>query len=216
MDHVDQTIQTYNKIAHDYELIYTPEQIAWKEYSMREFNSLLPGKTVLVAACGEGRHSRYLRDLGTEVTSFDLSDRMLEIARSNDPTGIYIKKDLREVSDLEATFDGIWACACLYHLTKTEFRRCMQDMRNMLHPEGVLFLNIKIGSGEKYIETPRDGYPGGEKAQEKLSGSRYYSFYSREELNPYFIGLSIVKEREDLLKEGQGAMEFWLRKSHIA
>lgn len=215
MDHVDHTIQTYDEIARDYQLIYTPEQIAWKEDSMHEFHQLLPGKNVLVPACGEGRHSRYLSDQGADVTSFDLSESMLDIARSNDPAGLYYNKDLRAVSDFKTTFDGIWACACLYHLTKKEFQKCIQDMRSLLNPAGVLFLNMKIGTGEKYIEIPRDGYPGGDKARQKLAGNRYYSFYTREELNSYFVGFSVVKERQDILKEGQGAMEFWLRESPI-
>lgn len=212
MNHTNPTIETYDRIAADYHVIATPEHRAWLEGSMQEFFDRLPGRAVLVAGCGEGRDSRHLAGLGAQVISFDLSDGMLGLARAAEPGGVYRNLDLREVGSLTERFDGIWACACLYHLTKAEFRACLSAMRNLLNPSGVLFLNLKLGEGERDISIPRDGYPGGEAAQVKLIGSRFYAFYSRAELTDYFGEFRLEKERRDLLKEGEGAMEFWLRK----
>jgi SAM-dependent methyltransferase len=212
MDHTKRTIETYDRIAADYHVIATPEHRAWLEDSMREFQSRLPGKKVLVAACGEGRDSRYLQMLGVRTTSFDLSEGMLSLARASDPPGVYLHLDLRHARQIGETFDGIWACACLYHLTKAEFRACLRDFHGLLNARGVLFLNLKLGAGESFIEIPRDRYPGGVPAQEKLKGARFYSFYTRDELSGYFSEYTVEKERRDLLKEGDGAMEFWLRK----
>ncbi len=212
MDHAERTIETYDRIAADYHVIATPEHRAWLEDSMREFYSRLPGNAVLVAGCGEGRDSRFLGGLGARVISFDLSDGMLSLARSADPDGSYRRADLRDARSLGQGFDGIWACACLYHLTKREFRACLAAFCQMLNPRGVLFLNLKLGTGEHFIDSPRDGYPGGEAAKEKLGGSRFYAFYRRDELADYFSEFTVEKERRDLLKEGEGAMEFWLRK----
>lgn len=212
MDHTKRTIETYDQIASDYHVIATPEHRAWLEDSMREFHSRLPGKAVLVAGCGEGRDSRYLQSLGAHVVSFDLSEGMLSLARASDSTGTYLCLDLRHAQTLKQKFDGIWACACLYHLTKPEFLQCLQVFHQLLNPDGVLFLNLKLGAGERFIEIPRDGYPGGDAAKTKLSGSRFYAFYTREELSGYFVDYTVEKERRDILKEGDGAMEFWLRK----
>jgi SAM-dependent methyltransferase len=212
MDHTKRTIETYNQIAAAYHVIATPEHRAWVEDSMREFFGRLAGPSVLVAGCGEGRDSRYLRVLGADVISFDLSDGMLALARSADPEGTYLRVDLRDAQSIGQGFDGIWACACLYHLTKTEFRMCLGTFLRMLRPGGLLFLNLKLGSGERFIDIPRDGYPGGEAAKEKLAGSRFYAFYTPDELSEYFVDFVIEKERRDILKEGDGAMEFWLRK----
>ncbi|HEY4249455.1 MAG TPA: class I SAM-dependent methyltransferase [Lacunisphaera sp.] len=211
MDHTQRTIQTYDQIAERYHVIATPEHRAWLEDSMREFFARLPGPAVLVAGCGEGRDSRYLRDLGACVVSFDLSEGMLAVARSSDPDGAYLRVDLRDAQSIGLNFDGIWACACLYHLTKQEFHVCLQTFFQMLRPRGVLFLNLKFGTGERFIDVPRDGYPGGEAAKE-LVGSRFYAFYTRDELSAYFSDFTVEKERRDLLKEDDGAMEFWLRK----
>ena len=137
---------------------------------------------------------------------------MLSLARAADPDGSYLRADLRDARSVGQSFDGIWACACLYHLTKPEFRSCLATFRQMLHPRGVLFVNLKVGDGERFIEIPRDGYPGGDEAKEKLAGSRFYAFYRREELTDYFSGFIVEKERRDILREAEGAMEFWLRK----
>jgi SAM-dependent methyltransferase len=211
MDHIDRTIETYDRIAAAYRLVATPEHRAWLEDSMHTFFDRLPGPSVLVAGCGEGGDSRYLRGLGAQVISFDLSEGMLSLARAADPEGTYLRVDLRDLDRIGRSFDGIRACACLYHLTKPEFRACLAGFRGLLNDRGVLFLNLKLGDGERFIDVPRDGYPGGEAAKEKLVGGRYYAFYRREELKGYFSGYLIEKERRDILKEGEGAMEFYDR-----
>lgn len=211
MDHVSETIATYDSIANDYKAIATPEHRAWLEDSMQIFSSYLSGKSVLVPGCGEGRDSRYLRDLGLTVTSFDLSVGMLDIARKEDPGGTYHQHDLRNLRTL-GHYDGIWACACLYHLSKSEFLECLDAIWDCLKPGGVFFCNLKIGEGEQFIDRPRTGYPGGEEAQKKLSGRRFYSFYELSELEAYFERFQLLKKRKDILKEGKGAMEFWMKK----
>jgi SAM-dependent methyltransferase len=213
MDHTRRTIETYDQIAGAYHVIATPEHRAWLEDSMRDFHRRLAGPSVLVAGCGEGRDSRYLSSLGARVISFDLSEGMLALARTADPQGTYVRADLREAGTVGANFDGIWACACLYHLTKPEFSACLATFHRMLNPRGLLFLNLKLGTGERFIDVPRDGYPGGAQARAKLVGSRFYAFYRRDELAGYFSDFVVENERRDLLKEGEGAMEFWLRKT---
>ncbi|QYM78413.1 class I SAM-dependent methyltransferase [Horticoccus luteus] len=216
MDHTARTIETYDRIAAAYHLIATPEHRTWLENSMRDFFQRLPGPAVLVAGCGEGRDSRYLSGLGARVTSFDLSAAMLALARAADPRGVYWQADLRDLSPIRGTFDGVWACACLYHLTKLEFHSCLAALRARLNPRGVLFLNLKLGTGEHVIDIPRAGYPGGDAVRENLTGSRFYAFYRREELTAYFRGYVVEKEQRDLLAEGDGAMEFVLRRDDSA
>ena len=73
---------------------------------------------------------------------------MLSLARAADPEGSYLKADLRDARSIGQSFDGIWACACLYHLTKPEFRACLTSFFQMLNPRGMLFLNLKLGRCE--------------------------------------------------------------------
>ena len=98
VDHVRETIATYDRIAPHYGLTATPEVRAWEERSMRAFRELLPGKRALVPGCGDGRDSRFLASLDLRVISFNPSGGMLSIAKAQDPAGTYVVLHLRQIS----------------------------------------------------------------------------------------------------------------------
>lgn len=174
---------------------------------MRRFSSYLRGHRVLVAGCGDGRDSRFLRSLGLAVSSFDLSEAMLKIARTQDPDGDYRSLDLRDISRCAGPYDGIHASGCLYHLTRPEFARCVKDCWELLSTGGVFYFNMKEGSGERFEETPGPRYPGGAEARERLQGKRFYAYYQREELLTLLDGFKVLHEQK--LVPGEGGFEFW-------
>jgi SAM-dependent methyltransferase len=47
------------------------------------------GSRALDFGCGTGRSTRFLEKLGFHVTGVDISEQMLALARSTDPTGDY-------------------------------------------------------------------------------------------------------------------------------
>jgi SAM-dependent methyltransferase len=209
-DHIRQTIDTYDAIAPHYHLTGTPELRDLATKSMQAFESMLPGTKVVVAACGNGRDSRYLTRLGLQVVSFDLSRGMLKVAKDKDPNGMYLLMDLRNMDSLKGPFDGIYADGCLYHLTRVEFAQWMKLAFEFLAPEGVLYMSMKEGQGEEFVTVPRPGYPGGERARQALRGKRFYTYYSRDELLSHFDGFHVLKEGRYLA--AQPGFEFWLRK----
>ncbi len=210
-DHVRRTIATYDIIAPHYGVTATSELRAWEESSMRLFAGYLSGTKVLVPGCGDGRDSRYLSSLGLDVLSFDLSDGMLQEARKLDGHARYVKLDLREVSSLAQTFDGVYASGCLYHLSRREFEAFIRDTYVMLELNGVFYLNMKIGIGEEYSAVPGDRYPGGEQARQLLTGDRYYVYYQRKELAHYLRSYQLLHERD--IQYAEEAVELWVRKS---
>lgn len=209
-DYVAQTIATYNVIAADYKLTATPEMRGWEENSMRRFSGYLAGKRVLVPGCGDGRDSRFLRSLGLETNSFDLSEEMLKIAVAQDPQGAYFRMDLRLIDQCEGTYDGIFASGCLYHLNKQEFSKCVRSCWALLSSAGIFYLNMKEGHGERFEEKPGPQYPGGVEARRRLGGKRFYAYYQHEELLALLQGFEIVYEQK--LIPGDGGFEFWIRK----
>jgi SAM-dependent methyltransferase len=209
-EHVEKTIATYNAIAPYYKLTATPEVRAWEESSMRLFANYLNGSSVLVPGCGDGRDSRYLSSLGLDVFSFDLSDGMLSEARNLDPDGRYEKLDLRDIECLNRGWDGVYASGCLYHLTRSEFERCLAAIHTILAPTGIFYFNLKIGSGEEYRATPGARYPGGEVARQFLLGERYYAYYRRDEIANYLQPFERLYERD--MEYAEEIVELWLRK----
>lgn len=58
------------------------------------------GRRALDFGCGTGRSTRFVRDLGFEVTGVDIAEHMLERARRADPAGDYRRL-------VEGRFDGL-------------------------------------------------------------------------------------------------------------
>ena len=209
-ENIKLTIETYDRIASNYNVTKTSKLRRWIENSMDIFVHYMTGRRALVVGCGDGRDSKYLSSKNLIVTSIDLSKGMLDEAIKNDPSGDYKLFDLRNIDKLRAQFDGIWASGCLYHLTRNEFSKFLKKAKTVLREDGILYLNMKEGSGEEYSDKPKsERYPGGIKSKKLLIGKRYYSYYSHEELISYLNGYEIVKERR--LKFAEKGFEFWCR-----
>ena len=211
-DHVTKTIETYDSIARNWVDVTTQSSAIgdWVKKSVRIFHEMLPGKSVVVPGCGDGRDSRYLRELGCDVVSFDLSDGMLELARKLDPSGDYRKLDMRALASLDGAYDGIFASGCLYHQTRAEFVEFLDEGAKLLTADGVLYLNMKLGKGEELRVAPKDTYPGGREAQTRLAGERFYSYYTSEELRSLLGRFTIAKERV-MAPHTEEVLEIWAK-----
>ena len=209
-DHVKITIDTYDRIASDYIKTAVPEIREWEEESMKLFREMLPGTSVLVPGCGDGRDSRFLKVLGFSVISFDLSKEMLTQAKKYDPQGVYQHLDIRAIRNLSGPFDGIYASGCLYHITRSEFVDFLKAATTIMSDQGVLYLNMKIGNGNEIKTNPGKAYPGGAEARSLLKGPRYYEYYSHEELSGFFADYTVLKWR-NMEVQKEGVHEYWLQ-----
>lgn len=198
-DPVSRTVATYDQIAARYGVTATPELRAVREEAMNEFAARLPAKEVLVPCCGDGRDSASLSARGLNVLSFDLSAGMLKVACELNPQEQFLQYDVRNTASLGRTFDGIFACGCLYHLTKEDFIQTLQELHAALNPNGVVFLNLLAiynGLQEEWRSLVPAGYPGGERASADLQGPRYYRYYEYDELKELLARhFAIVWER---------------------
>lgn len=213
-DHVQITINTYDKIASNYNLTAIPEIRVWEKESMKIFQRMLPGKSVLVPGCGDGRDSRFLNSLGLSVMSFDLSKEMLAQAKRHDPTGVYQNLDIRAINNLAGPFDGIYASGCLYHITRPEFSDFLSAALLIMADRGILYLNMKIGTGNEIKTIPGKDYPGGSEARTSLEGPRYYEYYSHEELLGFFSNYSVILWR-NMKVQREGVHEYWLQNNLV-
>ncbi len=99
------------------------------------------GKTVLDAGCGEGLLARALAGRGARVTGIDLSPRLVEMARAQDPDGriAYRTGDLSEPHpDLEGAFDLIGSYLVLNDVER--YREFATTLATFLKPGGRLTL----------------------------------------------------------------------------
>ena len=111
---------------------------------LRSFVSMLPeGATVLDWGCGTGRDSRSMLDMGLSVVSTDASPAMCQIAKELFDVEVVCERfdELKE----ESEYDGIWACASLLHVRKSELPAMLCKAHKALKPQGVLYTSFKYG-----------------------------------------------------------------------
>jgi len=110
------------------------------------FLPLLSGKRILDAGCGSGRDSKAFEILGYDVTAFDSSSALVNLARSNASRVHYMS-----FADMDWTeeFDGVWACASLLHLPYRELSKVLARIAEALKSEGVLYCSFKYGDTER-------------------------------------------------------------------
>jgi len=85
----EETRDFWNRVAADWRIqvgddgdgnrVLNSDPVLWK------FAGDVNGLTVLDAGCGTGYLSKKLRDQGARVTGIDFSERMIEIARTQNP-----------------------------------------------------------------------------------------------------------------------------------
>ena len=101
---------------------------------------------ILDFGCGSGRDTRYFLNHGFQVDAVDGSSEMCRIA--GEYTGIPIRQMLFQELDTVDTYDGIWACASILHLSRMELSDVFRRMAVALRKNGMIYASFKYGSFE--------------------------------------------------------------------
>jgi SAM-dependent methyltransferase len=180
---------TYNTIAEDW--VKDHDKDTWWQEGTEYFLSLLPKEsTVLDVGCGGGIKTRYISDKGYDATGIDFSDKMIEIAKRENPGVEFGVVDMYDVDTIAKTFDGIFVQAALLHIPKAQVMEVLTKMKDKLNPNGLLYIAVKgirEDGVEEGIKTENDyGY----------DYQRFFSYFTLEELKGYLntLDLEIVWE----------------------
>jgi len=141
---LDKTVEYYNTKAQEF--YESTVNVDMSEH-YRVFLSLLPqGGRILDAGCGSGRDSLYFINLGFQVTAIDASPVLAELSSKliGQPVAVLRFQDM----DFEKEFDGIWACASLLHVPRSEMHDVLSRLTRALKPNGVLYTSFKYGDAE--------------------------------------------------------------------
>ena len=156
----EQTIDYYNQNA---------EQFIRETFAldMREiykpFIELLPTKAkVLDAGCGSGRDSLFFLEQGFDVTAFDASAEL--VRKASELTKLNVLEMTFDKVKWENLFDGVWACASLLHVPKSQIESVFAKLLNSLKMNGVLYASFKLGKGEE------------------MKNGRFFAYYSKAEI----------------------------------
>ena len=106
-----------------------------------------PGGRILDAGCGSGRDSLAFMAAGYAVDAFDASAEICLLASERLGFPVVCKR----FEDLEGKeeYDGIWCCASLLHVRKTDMADVMRRLERLLKPEGAIYVSFKKGETER-------------------------------------------------------------------
>ena len=135
------TLEYYNKNAK----IYCEQTL---EGNMQEnydkFLQHLPSNAyILDFGCGSGRDSKYFIEKGYKVKAIDGSIEMCKLASK------YINQEVicmnfEELKDIN-TYDGIWACSSILHLSLDDLVDVFKRMSKALKDKGIIYTSFKYG-----------------------------------------------------------------------
>jgi ubiquinone/menaquinone biosynthesis C-methylase UbiE len=145
-DYLKLTIETYDSIARIY------MKATRNLRPQRDFEAfcrtVIPHGLILDAGCGWGRDCQAFADRGFSVIGVDLSTEMLTIARQLAPTCIFLQADLRRLPLNDSCVDGIWCCAGLLHLERSQIPQALLEFKRVLKTGATCCIMVKKGAGE--------------------------------------------------------------------
>lgn len=155
MDNTKAAIEVFNRHAEDYQVRYMDQGMYADALTFFVKHLDGPSPEVLDVACGPGNITRFICDLGPDIraTGIDLAEKMLELARQNNPHALFRSLDARDIDQLEQTFHGIILGFILPYLSKEETALLIQKCAEKLLPNGILYLSTMEDAYEKSAYT---------------------------------------------------------------
>ena len=175
------------------------------EKTIAEFSTLLNGalgiKDILDIGCAGGSCAVTFLNRGFRVLGVDFSYCMCKITNSR---GVQvIQADLENLPFLAWWFAGIWARKSLLHLPKNSIPVVLKNFHKLLRENGVLYLELKEGSGEE-LKTTKEG-------------TTFFSYWETEEIKlvlteANFETIKVTRGKFDRFKERRFLKIFAVRR----
>ena len=102
--------------------------------------------------CGPGHVARYLQERGVMVVGSDLSSKMLEAARLQNPGIDFRQADMTALADPDETWAGLLAFYSLIHVPRPEIPNVLGAFRRILQPGGRLLLAFHLGDETLHLD----------------------------------------------------------------
>jgi ubiquinone/menaquinone biosynthesis C-methylase UbiE len=161
---IERTQQTYDQYASEHAARFWNASVA---HAWDVFSTLLPPDAlVLDLGCGAGRDVAALSQRGCRVIGGDLSIGLLQEAQSR-VSGVFVQADMRAVPFKTAQFDGVWMCASLLHIPRSQASDVLTKVNRVMGWGSLLYIAVKQGDGEGWQGTDRP---------------RFFTYYQPDEI----------------------------------
>jgi ubiquinone/menaquinone biosynthesis C-methylase UbiE len=138
----------YDSIAQEYAVTFSDEQEKKpKDMEMlHRFSQEIGDKRpVWDLGCGPGQTTKYLKDLGIKISGLDLSEKILEQAKTIHPDIYFQKGNILELEFANNSIAGIAAFYAIVHLSKEQIGTAFCEIFRVLQPGGLFLFTYHIG-----------------------------------------------------------------------
>lgn len=203
-DYKAKTMESYNVHAEYFSEYFKDLTDLSRRPEFRKFFSLLNTKArILDLGCGGGDHSVWFKEQGFDVVAIDLSEKMIEIARGKKVDARLMDIESLDFNDNE--FEGIWAVTSLLHVPKRKIREVIEKLSVILKKDGLLYVCVKEGEGERFVVDKNDESTG-----------RFFAFWKKDELLGYFKDKFELKEFGRINSNNTTFLEFFFKNKKLS
>ncbi len=145
----------YDTVAKEYSETFSGEheKKPKDQEILRRFSVELKDKSpVWDFGCGPGQTTKYLQDLGIEISGMDLSERIIEQARTIHPGINFRKGNFLELEFDDGSIGGIVAFYAIVHFTEEQVEIAFREAFRVLQPGGLFLFTYHIGEETIAIE----------------------------------------------------------------
>ncbi len=95
--------------------------------------------------CGPGQTSKYLHDLGVDISGLDLSEKTIEQAKRIHPRINFRKGNILDLEFENDSIAGVVAFYAIVHFTRPQVEKAFREIFRVLQPGGVFLLAFHVG-----------------------------------------------------------------------
>ena len=145
----------YDTVAKEYSETFSDEHQKKpkdQEILYRFFQEIWDRRPVWDFGCGPGQTAKYLKNLGIEISGLDLSNKILEQARTIHP-GIHFRKgNILELEFEKESIAGIVAFYAIVHFTEDQVEIACREIFRVLQQGGIFLFTYHIGDETIHVE----------------------------------------------------------------
>ena len=102
--------------------------------------------------CGPGQTANYLNNLGLEISGLDLSEKILEQARTIHPEIYFRKGNILALEFENDSIAGVVAFYAIVHLTKEQVEIAFREVFRVLQPGGIFLFTYHVGEETIHLD----------------------------------------------------------------
>ncbi len=145
----------YDAVAAQYAETFTGEheKKPMDQEMLRRFSRAIGARgPVWDLGCGPGQTARYLKDLGVDISGLDLSEKLLDQARTIHPGRTFRRGDILDLDLTDDSIAGVVSFYTICHFTTEQVKKAFDEVFRVLRPGGIFLLTYHAGDQTIHVK----------------------------------------------------------------